>query len=127
MNVIFVEPAFPAYQRQFVRGLHAAGAAGTPYFTNVGRSRFKGIEVEAEYGIGGFFARGNASFIDGLSRHSHAVWTDVPGIVQFSRTWATDMVCASIVVSRRSTQSWSWIQRMASVKIPTSTTVGTWW
>ena len=26
MNVIFVEPAFPAYQRQFVRGLHAVGA-----------------------------------------------------------------------------------------------------
>jgi hypothetical protein len=28
----------------------------------------------------------SASFIDGLSRHSHAVRTDVPGIVQFSRT-----------------------------------------
>ncbi|MDN5770185.1 MAG: ATP-grasp domain-containing protein [Microlunatus sp.] len=26
MNVIFVEPAFPANQRQFVRGLHAVGA-----------------------------------------------------------------------------------------------------
>ena len=26
MNVIFVEPAFPAYQREFVRGLHAVGA-----------------------------------------------------------------------------------------------------
>ncbi|MFT4165490.1 MAG: hypothetical protein QM650_09640 [Microlunatus sp.] len=25
MNGIFVEPAFPAYQRQFVRGLHAVG------------------------------------------------------------------------------------------------------
>lgn len=48
--------------------INAAGAAGSPYFTNVGRSRFKGIEVEAEYGIGGFFARGNASFIDGKDR-----------------------------------------------------------
>lgn len=48
--------------------INAAGAAGTPYFTNIGRSRFKGIEVEAEYGIGGFFARGNASFIDGRDR-----------------------------------------------------------
>ena len=26
MNVIFVEPSFPANQREFVRGLHAAGA-----------------------------------------------------------------------------------------------------
>jgi hemoglobin/transferrin/lactoferrin receptor protein len=45
--------------------INAAGAVGTPYFTNVGRSRFKGVEVETEYGVGGFFARGNASFIDG--------------------------------------------------------------
>ncbi|MET0238393.1 MAG: TonB-dependent receptor [Sphingobium sp.] len=48
--------------------INAAGAAGTPYFTNVGRSRFEGVEVEAEYGIGGFFARGNASFITGRDR-----------------------------------------------------------
>ena len=26
MNVIFVEPAFPPYQRDFVRALHGAGA-----------------------------------------------------------------------------------------------------
>ncbi|MCE7796657.1 TonB-dependent receptor [Sphingobium sufflavum] len=43
-----------------------SGVAGsTSYFVNIGRSRLKGVEVEAEYGIGGFFARGNASFIDG--------------------------------------------------------------
>jgi len=48
--------------------INAAGAVGTPYFTNIGRSRFKGIEVEAEYGLGGFFARANASFIDGKDR-----------------------------------------------------------
>ena len=29
MNVIFIEPAFPAYQRQFVRALHAIGARVT--------------------------------------------------------------------------------------------------
>ncbi|QNQ09487.1 TonB-dependent receptor domain-containing protein [Sphingomonas alpina] len=48
--------------------INAAGAVGTPYFTNVGRSRFTGVEVEAEYGIGGFFARGNMSFISGKDR-----------------------------------------------------------
>ena len=26
MNIIFIEPAFPYNQREFVRGLHAAGA-----------------------------------------------------------------------------------------------------
>ena len=48
--------------------VNVAGPAGTPYFQNVNRSRFKGLEVEAEYGVGGFFARGNASFIDGKDR-----------------------------------------------------------
>ena len=47
----------------------------------------------------------SASFIDGLSRHSQAVRTDVPGIVQFSRTCAAARVCASIVASRQSTQT----------------------
>ncbi len=48
--------------------VNVAGPAGTPYFQNVNRSGFKGLEVEAEYGVGGFFARGNASFIDGKDR-----------------------------------------------------------
>lgn len=56
--------------RNDVKDLIVQGAAisGTPYFQNIGRSRFKGLEVEAEYGIGGFFARANASFIDGKDR-----------------------------------------------------------
>ena len=69
----------------------------------------------------------SASFIDGLSRHSQAVRTEVPGMVQFSRTCAAARVCASIVASSRSTQTLSWIHRTASVMTPTSTTVGTWW
>ncbi len=67
----------------------------------------------------------SASFIDGLSRHSHAVRVEVPGIVQVSRTWATGMMCDSIVDSSRSTQARSWIHRTASVIAPTSTTLGT--
>jgi hemoglobin/transferrin/lactoferrin receptor protein len=48
--------------------VNVSAPTGTPYFQNINRSRFKGLEVEAEYGIGGFFARGNASFIDGKNR-----------------------------------------------------------
>lgn len=58
--------------------LNAAGAVGTPYFTNVGRSRFKGVEVEAQYGIGGFFARGNASFINGKDRSTGNYLNTIP-------------------------------------------------
>ncbi len=48
-------------------------------------------------------------------------------MVQASRTWATDRMCASIVDSRRSTQARSWIHRTALVIAPTSVTLGTWW
>lgn len=48
--------------------VNVAAPIGTPYFQNINQSRFKGLEVEAEYGVGGFFARGNASFIDGRNR-----------------------------------------------------------
>ena len=51
----------------------------------------------------GIPAARSASFIDGLSRHSQAVRTEVPGIVQFSRACAAARVCASIVASSRST------------------------
>ncbi len=69
----------------------------------------------------------STSFIDGLSRHSQAVRTDVPGMVQFSRTCAAGRVCASTTASRRSTQSRSCTQRTASVMAPTSVTLPTWW
>ncbi|MFT3964670.1 MAG: TonB-dependent receptor [Sphingobium sp.] len=48
------------------------------YLVNYGQWRLKGIEVEAEYGIGGFFARGNASFIDGRSRLTGEYLNTVP-------------------------------------------------
>ena len=50
-------------------------------------------------------------FIDGLSRHSHAVLTDVPGMAHASRTRAAASVCASIVASIRSTHSLSCTRR----------------
>ncbi len=84
------------------------------------------LSAPAEAAVGTPAAR-SASFIDGLSRHSHAVRNDVPGMVQRSRTSAAASVCASIVASSRSTQSLSWSQRTASVITPTSPTFGTWW
>ena len=84
------------------------------------------VVTAADAAVGMPAAR-SASFIDGLSRHSHAVRTEVPGMVQFSRACAAAMVCASIVASSRSTQTLSWIQRTASVSTPASTTVDTWW
>ena len=67
----------------------------------------------------------SACFIDGLSRHSQAVRTEVPGIAQASRTWAAGMVCASTVASSRSTHSLSCAQRTARVIASTSVTDGT--
>lgn len=58
--------------------VNVTAAAGTPYFQNINRSRFKGLEVEAEYGMDGFFARGNVSFIDGKDRLTGAYLNTIP-------------------------------------------------
>ncbi|MCK0530957.1 TonB-dependent receptor domain-containing protein [Sphingobium agri] len=58
--------------------VNVAGPAGTPYFQNINRSRFKGLEIEAEYGVGGFFARANASLIDGKDRLTDNYLNTIP-------------------------------------------------
>jgi hypothetical protein len=82
------------------------------------------VDAAVDAAVGTPAAR-STSFIVGLSRHSHAVRTDVPGMAQFSRTWAAARVCDSMVASRRSTENRSWIHRTASVMTPTSVTFGT--
>lgn len=64
--------------RNDVRDLITRGTATSPYFVNIGRSRFSGVEVEAEYGIGGFYARGNASIVDGRDRLNDRYLNTIP-------------------------------------------------
>ncbi len=45
MHVVFVEPAFPANQRQFVRGLHAAGAR----VTGIGEAPLEALDDELQH------------------------------------------------------------------------------
>ena len=61
-----------------IKNLITRGTANSPYFVNVGESRFKGIEVEAEYGAGGFFARGNLAIIEGKNRLNDTYLNTVP-------------------------------------------------
>jgi len=58
--------------------VNVAAPVGTPYFQNINRSRFNGLEVEAEYRIGGLFARGNMSFIEGKDRQTGAYLNTIP-------------------------------------------------
>ena len=58
--------------------VNVSAPTGTPYFQNINRSRFKGVELEAEYGIGGFFARGNMSFINGKNRLTGEYLNTIP-------------------------------------------------
>ena len=92
-----------------LRGLRISGK---PDLGGERARRRAALCTAAEAAVGTPAAR-SASFIDGLSRHSQVVRTDVPGIVQASRTCAAAMVCASIVASSRSTHSLSWTQRTA--------------
>lgn len=64
--------------RNDVRDLITRGTATSPYFINIGRSRFQGLEVEAEYGKGGFFARGSATVIEGKDRLTDAYLNTIP-------------------------------------------------
>lgn len=64
--------------RNNVRDLITRGTATSPYFINVGRSRFEGVEVEAEYGQGNFYARGNMAIIDGKDRLNDRYLNTIP-------------------------------------------------
>ena len=61
-----------------IKNLITRGTANSPYFVNVGESRFRGIEVEAEYGAGGFFARGNLAIIEGKNTLNDTYLNTVP-------------------------------------------------
>ena len=50
MHVIFVEPAFPANQREFVRGLHRAGA----FVTGIGERPAEYLDDEMKGWLGGY-------------------------------------------------------------------------
>ncbi|MEK7429189.1 MAG: TonB-dependent receptor [Pseudomonadota bacterium] len=54
--------------RNDVSNLITRGTANSPYFVNVGESRFEGVEVEAEYASRGLFARAGLSVIDGENK-----------------------------------------------------------
>lgn len=64
--------------RNNVKDLITRGTATSPYFINVGESRFEGIEVEAEYGLRGFFARGSLAIIDGKDRLNDLYLNTIP-------------------------------------------------
>ena len=102
-----------------LRGLRISGNPASS-----ANMRLRSAVTAAEKAVGTPADR-SASFIDGLSRHSQAVRTDVPGIVQASRTCAAAMVCASTVASSRSTHSLSCTQRTACVSAGTSVTEAT--
>lgn len=51
-----------------VDNLIARGTAASAYFINIGKARYKGVEVEAEYGAKRVFARAALSIIDGQDK-----------------------------------------------------------
>ena len=67
----------------------------------------------------------SASFIDGLSRHSHVVRTEVPGMSRASRTRAAAIWWDSIVDSSRSTQTNPCAHSTAAFSWPSSVTLDT--
>lgn len=54
--------------RNDVSNLIVRGASTSPYFINIGESRFQGVEIEAEYASRGLFVRAGLSFPEGENR-----------------------------------------------------------
>lgn len=61
-----------------VDNLIARGTATSAYFVNVGKARYKGVEVEAEYGAKRVFARAALSMIDGENRLNSQPLNTIP-------------------------------------------------
>ncbi len=65
------------------------------------------------------------SFMDGLSRQSHVVRTEAPGMPRASRTCAAAIWWDSIVDSSRSIQPMLWAHSAAALSWPMSVTLET--
>jgi hemoglobin/transferrin/lactoferrin receptor protein len=63
--------------RNDVDNLIARGTASSAYFINIGQARYKGVEVEAEYGAN-VFARAALSIIDGEDRKTGLPLNTIP-------------------------------------------------
>src|SRR6266850_1484912 len=76
MHVLFVEPAFPANQRQFVRGLHQSGARGT----GIGESSLEHLDPELRSWLHGYERVGSVcdegAMLDAVRRVQSREWVD---------------------------------------------------
>ena len=104
-----------------LRGLRISGKPFS--WANARTSAALSAAVDAAVGTP---ALRSASFIDGLSRHSHVVRNVVPGMPRASRTSAAAIWWDSIVDSRRSIHIWSCAHCTASSSWCTSVTLRTW-
>jgi hemoglobin/transferrin/lactoferrin receptor protein len=64
--------------RNDVDNLIARGTANSAYFINIGAARYKGVEVEAEYGSRHLFLRAALSLIDGENRTNGLPLNTIP-------------------------------------------------
>ena len=78
MNVIFVEPAFPSYQRDFVRALHAVGAR----VTGVGERPVEHLDPELKGWLAAYEQVGSVTdeqaLYEAVRRVQGREWVDRP-------------------------------------------------
>jgi len=76
MHVLFVEPAFPANQRQFVRGLHRAGA----HVTGIGERPLEYLDPELKGWLSGYEQVGSVvhegAMLEAVRRCQARGWVD---------------------------------------------------
>ncbi len=76
MHVLFVEPKFPANQREFVRGLHAIGAR----VTGIGEAPREALDEELRGWLGGYERVGSVvdedAMLETVRRVQAREWVD---------------------------------------------------
>jgi carbamoylphosphate synthase large subunit len=76
MNVIFVEPAFPHYQREFVRALHAVGAR----VIGIGERPLEALGAELRHWLSHYEQVGSVvhepSLLEAVRRVQRKIWVD---------------------------------------------------
>ena len=76
MNVIFVEPAFPSYQREFVRALHAVGAS----VIGIGERPLEALDGELQHWMVHYEQVRSVvhepTMLDAVRRMQRKVWVD---------------------------------------------------
>ena len=126
MNIIFIEPSFPYNQREFVRGLHQAGATVIGIGERPQESLADDVKGWLSHYVQVRSVVHEPSLLRAVQQVQGLVYVDRLEATVEAHIMAAAMMCASTVASRRSTYTSPWMCRTAASNEGSCTTDLTW-